>query len=296
MRRISAAHGYLLPALSRDNLTLLTSATVTKLDIGGGQCRGVVASLAGVERRFGAAKEVIVCGGGLQSPKLLMLSGVGPADHLRTHGIAVVADSPRIGANLQDHLLVRLVFSTKAALPPQVDTGHAGVTYHKSNSSLPGPDIQIFGRLNAPNVQALWAAGFSQVRGRRYPQTPSRRKAAAPNANAARGILASSCPAATARNQSAIPTGGVKAITARLQFGLESGRLSGFGRTRLGRLRVASGGSRRLGSEETPKPALSLPERRQKAVWPGCPAAIRVPSTIAFQLRASPVILQGRRV
>lgn len=155
MRRISAAHGYLLPALSRDNLTLLTSATVTKLDIGGGQCRGVVASLAGVERRFGAAKEVIVCGGGLQSPKLLMLSGVGPADHLRTHGIAVVADSPRIGANLQDHLLVRLVFSTKAALPPQVDTGHAGVTYHKSNSSLPGPDIQIFGRLNAPNVQAL---------------------------------------------------------------------------------------------------------------------------------------------
>jgi choline dehydrogenase len=155
MRRISAAHGYLLPALSRSNLTLLTLATVTKLDIAGGQCRGVFASVAGEARRFAAAKEVIVCGGGLQSPKLLMLSGIGPADHLRAHGIAVVADSPRVGANLHDHLLVRLVFSTKTALPPQVDTGHAGITYHKSNTSLRGPDIQIFGRLNAPNVTGL---------------------------------------------------------------------------------------------------------------------------------------------
>ena len=155
MRRISAAHGYLLPALSRSNLTLLANATVTRLDIGGGQCRGVVASVAGEERRFAAAKEVIVCGGGLQSPKLLMLSGVGPADHLRAHGIAVAADSPGIGANLHDHLLVRLVFATRQALPPQVDTGHAGITYHKSHSSLSGPDIQIFGRLNAPNVTGL---------------------------------------------------------------------------------------------------------------------------------------------
>jgi choline dehydrogenase len=155
MRRISAAHGYLLLALSRSNLTLLALATATKLDIAGGQCRGVVVSVAGEARRFAAAKEVIVCGGGLQSPKLLMLSGIGPADHLRTHGIAVAADSPRVGANLHDHLLVRLVFSTKQALPPQVDTGHAGITYHKSNSSLRGPDIQIFGRLNAPNVPGL---------------------------------------------------------------------------------------------------------------------------------------------
>jgi len=84
-----------------------------------------------------------------------MLSGIGPADHLRAQGIAVAVDSPGVGANLHDHLLVRLVFSTKQALPPQVDTGHAGITYHKSNSSLRGPDIQIFGRLNAPNVPGL---------------------------------------------------------------------------------------------------------------------------------------------
>jgi choline dehydrogenase len=155
VRRISAAHGYLLPALTRSNLTLLPNATVTKLDIAGSQCRGVVAIVQGAERRFAADKEVIVCGGGLQSPKLLMLSGVGPADHLRQHGIPVVLDAPRIGANLHDHLLVRLVFATKGPMPPPMDTGHAGITYHRSNLSLKGPDIQIFGRMNAPNVPNL---------------------------------------------------------------------------------------------------------------------------------------------
>jgi choline dehydrogenase len=155
MRRISAAHAYLLPAMSRANLTLLANATATRLDIAGGDCRGVVATVEGQERRFAAVREVIVCAGGLQSPKLLMLSGVGPAEHLRQFGISVVQDSPRIGANLHDHMLVRLVFATKGPMAPPVDTGHAGITYHRSNSSLPGPDIQIFGRMNAPNVKDL---------------------------------------------------------------------------------------------------------------------------------------------
>jgi choline dehydrogenase len=157
MRRISAAHAYLLPALARSNLTLLPNATVTKLDISGGQCRGVVAIVQGETRRFTAAKDVIVCAGGLKSPKLLMLSGVGPADHLQQHGIPVVLDAPRIGANLHDHLLVRLVFATKDKMPPPIDTGHAGITYHRSSSSLPGPDIQVFGRMNAPGVPNLAA-------------------------------------------------------------------------------------------------------------------------------------------
>ena len=155
MRRISAAHAYLLPALTRTNLTLLANSTVTKLDIQGGECRGVVALVEGQERRFGASREVIVCAGGLQSPKLLMLSGIGPADHLRQVGVPVVLDRPQIGANLHDHMLVRLVFSTKQAVAPPVDTGHSGITYHKSNSSMAGPDIQIFGRMNAPNVPNL---------------------------------------------------------------------------------------------------------------------------------------------
>ena len=90
------------------------------------------------ERRFAAAREVVVCAGGLKSPKLLMLSGIGPAEHLRQHGIPVIVDAPQVGANLHDHLLVRLVFSTKDKGAPQIDTGHSGIAYMRSNSSLKG--------------------------------------------------------------------------------------------------------------------------------------------------------------
>ncbi len=155
IRRISAAHGYLAPALNRENLTLLTDAPVVRLDIMGGECRGVFVSVEGQTRRIAAAKEVILCAGGLMSPKLLMLSGVGPADHLRGLGIPVLVDQPRIGENLHDHLLVRLAFSANGPTPPQTDTGHAGIAWHKSDRVLPGPDIQIFGRMHPQGVPGL---------------------------------------------------------------------------------------------------------------------------------------------
>jgi choline dehydrogenase len=156
MRRVSAAHGYLRPALKRGNLTLLTHAAVTKLDIAGGECRGVFVSIAGQTRRIGAG-QVILSAGGIMSPKLLMLSGVGPADHLRSLSIPVMLDQPRIGLNLHDHLLTRLLFSTKSANPPQTDTGHAGIAWHNSSVSRRGPDIQIFGRMFVPNTPEVKA-------------------------------------------------------------------------------------------------------------------------------------------
>jgi choline dehydrogenase len=148
-RRVSAVHGFLLPALSRSNLALLPSSAVLRLDIANGECRGVVASVQGQERRFAATTEVILCGGALHSPKILMLSGVGPAAHLRQHGIAVAVDAPQVGANLHDHLLTRIYFRSKEKMPPVVDTGVGGTTYLKTNASLAGPDIQILGRQNA---------------------------------------------------------------------------------------------------------------------------------------------------
>jgi choline dehydrogenase len=155
MRRISAAHAYLLPALTRNNLTLLPNTTVTRLDISAGDCRGVSALVAGETRHFSAAKEVILSAGGLHSPKILMLSGVGPADHLRQIGIPVVADAPAVGANLHDHLLIRLFFATREKLPPRADTGHAGITYHRTSEVSAGPNIQIFGRSDAPGLPDL---------------------------------------------------------------------------------------------------------------------------------------------
>jgi choline dehydrogenase len=151
MRRVSAAHGYLHSVRQRGNLTLLTHATVTRLDIASGECCGVFVSVEGGTRRIGAG-EVILSAGGIMSPRLLMLSGVGPADHLRSLSISVMLDQPRIGANLHDHLLTRLLFSTQSANPPQTDTGHAGIAWHRSSSSRRGPDIQIFGRMFVPNA------------------------------------------------------------------------------------------------------------------------------------------------
>ena len=102
--RCSAAAAYLAPARTRRNLTVVTGARVSKLLVEHGQARGVVYSASGGAYCHVAAREVLLCGGALNSPQLLMVSGIGPADHLREHGIKVNVDSPNVGENLQDHL------------------------------------------------------------------------------------------------------------------------------------------------------------------------------------------------
>ncbi len=112
--RWSAARGYLDPRHERRNLTVRTGAFVTGLAFDGTRCTGVRVASGGDARTI-EATEVILCGGSINTPQLLMLSGVGPADHLRSHGIAVVADRPGVGANLQDHLEVKVKY--RALLP-----------------------------------------------------------------------------------------------------------------------------------------------------------------------------------
>jgi len=102
-RRCSAATGYLRPALGRPNLTVVTGALATRVLIEGGRVTGVEYARRGALTRLGAAR-VTLAGGAVNSPQLLMLSGVGPAAELEAHGIAVRADHPGVGANLQDHL------------------------------------------------------------------------------------------------------------------------------------------------------------------------------------------------
>lgn len=105
--RCSTARGYLRPALSRSNLTLRTHSRVARILIENQRAVGVVLlDDAGKEVQIRARKEVILCAGALISPKLLMLSGIGPAEHLREHGIDVVSDLPGVGENYQDHLVV----------------------------------------------------------------------------------------------------------------------------------------------------------------------------------------------
>lgn len=102
-RRWSAAHAYLRPALKRQNCDLVRGL-VTRVVIEEGRATGVELLRGGRTEEIGARAEVIVAASAFNSPKLLMLSGIGPGAHLAEHGVPVVADRPGVGANLQDHL------------------------------------------------------------------------------------------------------------------------------------------------------------------------------------------------
>ncbi len=103
-QRWSAASAYLRPAMARGNVTVVTGAQVARVVIEGGRATGVAYRCNGRDETAHATREVILSGGAVNSPQLLMLSGVGPADHLRALGITVAADVPGVGGNLQDHL------------------------------------------------------------------------------------------------------------------------------------------------------------------------------------------------
>ncbi|MFG1430385.1 GMC family oxidoreductase N-terminal domain-containing protein [Xanthobacter sp. V2C-8] len=114
--RWSAARGFLKPALSRPNLDLVTAGHVERVCLEGGRATGVVARMKdGTRRTLAARREVVLAAGAIGSPQLLMLSGIGPGDHLSELGIAVAHHLPGVGANLQDHLQLRTVFKVSGA-------------------------------------------------------------------------------------------------------------------------------------------------------------------------------------
>ncbi|MFN3596336.1 MAG: GMC family oxidoreductase [Rubricoccaceae bacterium] len=112
-RRHSAAAAFLRPVRARRNLTVATGAHATRVLFEGTRAVGVAYRQDGAVLTARAAREVLLCGGAVNTPQLLMLSGVGPADALRRHGIAVVADRAGVGQNLQDHLIVGVRFALR---------------------------------------------------------------------------------------------------------------------------------------------------------------------------------------
>ncbi|MCE0506600.1 GMC family oxidoreductase N-terminal domain-containing protein [Roseivivax sp. GX 12232] len=108
--RHSAARAYLAPALKRANVTLRTGVTVTRIGFEGRRARSVHLRHHGHEEVLQAGREIILSAGAVSSPRLLQLSGVGPAQLLREHGIEVRADAPHVGGNLQDHLGLNYYF------------------------------------------------------------------------------------------------------------------------------------------------------------------------------------------
>jgi choline dehydrogenase len=160
-RRWSAADAYLRPAMSRPNLEVLTDARATQVVIEAGRAAGVRYLRRGVEELARAETEVILAAGAIGSPQLLMLSGVGPADHLRDLGIMVRVDSAGVGANMSDHPVVTAMWdtprtpalweeSTPANLarwrlrhsgPLTSNVAEAG-GFSRTRPSLPAPDLQ----------------------------------------------------------------------------------------------------------------------------------------------------------
>jgi choline dehydrogenase-like flavoprotein len=114
-RRCSAAVGYLRPALKRPNLELRTGLTVKRIIIEKGHAKGIEIIEGGTVKRLDADREVIVTSGAIGSPKLLMLSGIGPAAHLRSVDVAVTDDLAGVGQNFHDHFSTDVVWQLNGA-------------------------------------------------------------------------------------------------------------------------------------------------------------------------------------
>jgi choline dehydrogenase-like flavoprotein len=111
-RRCSTAVAYLRPALTRRNLSIWTGSRADAILFEGRKAGGVRLTRGDAQVEVKANREVLLCGGAINSPQLLMLSGIGPAAHLKEHGIETLADRPGVGQNLQDHLDAALQYST----------------------------------------------------------------------------------------------------------------------------------------------------------------------------------------
>jgi choline dehydrogenase len=137
-RRHSAAAAFLEPALRRGNVEVLSAVHATRLLLEGRRVVGVEYAHAGRLERVRARREVVLCAGAIDTPKLLMLSGIGAADDLRMHGIAVIADLPGVGSNLQDHLKLSVRWHGRTTL-----AGSTRVAALFTSSSSEHGDVQL---------------------------------------------------------------------------------------------------------------------------------------------------------
>jgi len=138
-RRHSAADAFLIPIRARANLTVRSSAHVARLIVEGHRVRGVEYVRNGQPEVVNARREVVLCAGAVESPRILMSSGIGPPDQLRAHGIRVVTDLAGVGRNLQDHLKLSVRWRGRTTLPASTVT--AGLV---TSSSGGLPDLQFY--------------------------------------------------------------------------------------------------------------------------------------------------------
>lgn len=139
-KRESVYDSYIRPRLQHPNLTVLTGALVTRVLLSGTKAIGVEAVVDGKRHRFHAGAEVILSMGAVNTPKVLMQSGIGPEDQLRAHGIALINHLPGLGQNLQDHIAFGCTWEYRQT---QLIGGSGCETtlYWRSDSRLDAPDL-----------------------------------------------------------------------------------------------------------------------------------------------------------
>jgi choline dehydrogenase len=196
-RRCSAADAFLRPALQRPNVELITNALVHRVVLAGGRAVGVEFEHEGTVQTAVVEREVVLSAGAYNSPKLLMLSGIGPAAHLRELGIDVVVDQPNVGAHLQDHPLTLLHWETSAAktLAEAVDPSHMeqwladGTGMMTSNAAESAVLWRSDPSLAAPDFQLIFVPGTFWEHGMRRPTEPAMTIGLSYNGPSSRGEL-----------------------------------------------------------------------------------------------------------
>src|SRR5262249_54923054 len=164
--RGSTARTFLAEARRRPNLRVVTKAVATRLLLDGRRCTGVAFSQKGGDHLVSAAREVIISGGTVHSPHLLQISGIGPAAHLQSIGVAVAHELPGVGANLSDHFAMRVTHRVKdeasinqmargvkliGEIGRYATTGRGALTFGvttamvfcRSREGLESPDLQL---------------------------------------------------------------------------------------------------------------------------------------------------------
>ncbi|MDE2575669.1 MAG: choline dehydrogenase [Rhodospirillales bacterium] len=175
-RRCSAAVAFLRPAMKRPNLRVITNALAERVLFAGTRAVGASFSQDGTRQTVRATREVVLCGGAVNSPQLLMLSGIGPAEHLRDLGIEVVYDLPGVGRNLQDHYQTRFAYRCRypitvndimASRLRMLRMGLQYLLFRTGPLTISAGEVAIFARtrpeLATPDIQFHYI-GFSSDR------------------------------------------------------------------------------------------------------------------------------------
>jgi choline dehydrogenase len=167
-QRHSVAAAYLKPVLNRPNLTVITQAQVTKINIEKYKAVSVTYVKDGKLEQARAEREIILSGGAVNSPQLLLLSGIGPADELKRVGVPVVFDLPGVGKNLQDHLQAGVVYACKEAVTLETAQSFSSIFNYltrkqgplTSNIAEAGGFVKTHPDLAAPDIQFHFAPAY----------------------------------------------------------------------------------------------------------------------------------------